>query len=84
MINQPDEFLLFSIYSLQCFRQNKHNSDIINLNNSLYYVLVCISQHVFLLADVSVSNHAILAQFCKEHHVGLVVVGPEVPLAAGM
>lgn len=29
------------------------------------------------------SNHAILAQFCKDHHVGLVVVGPEVPLAAG-
>ncbi|KAM3585583.1 uncharacterized protein V6R79_021693 [Siganus canaliculatus] len=33
---------------------------------------------------VSVSNHAILAQFCKDHHVGLVVVGPEAPLAAGM
>uniref|UniRef100_A0A8C8BZG3 phosphoribosylamine--glycine ligase n=1 Tax=Oncorhynchus tshawytscha TaxID=74940 RepID=A0A8C8BZG3_ONCTS len=32
---------------------------------------------------VSVSNHTILAQFCKEHSVGLVVVGPEVPLAAG-
>lgn len=29
------------------------------------------------------SNHAILAQFCKDHHVGLVVVGPEAPLAAG-
>nr|XP_057908498.1 trifunctional purine biosynthetic protein adenosine-3 isoform X1 [Doryrhamphus excisus]XP_057908499.1 trifunctional purine biosynthetic protein adenosine-3 isoform X2 [Doryrhamphus excisus] len=35
-------------------------------------------------SEVSVSNHAILAQFCKDHHVGLVVVGPEVPLAAGM
>ncbi|XP_072304881.1 trifunctional purine biosynthetic protein adenosine-3 [Eucyclogobius newberryi] len=35
-------------------------------------------------SEVSVSNHSILAQFCKEHHVGLVVVGPEVPLAAGM
>lgn len=34
-------------------------------------------------SEVSVSNHAILAQFCKDHHVGLVVVGPEVPLAAG-
>lgn len=34
-------------------------------------------------AEVSVSNHTILAQFCKDHHVGLVVVGPEVPLAAG-
>ncbi|CAL8307987.1 unnamed protein product [Merluccius merluccius] len=35
-------------------------------------------------SEVSVSNHAILAQFCKDHNVGLVVVGPEVPLAAGM
>nr|XP_046175113.1 trifunctional purine biosynthetic protein adenosine-3 isoform X2 [Oncorhynchus gorbuscha] len=35
-------------------------------------------------SEVSVSNHSILAQFCKEHSVGLVVVGPEVPLAAGM
>uniref|UniRef100_A0A3Q1FXG8 Uncharacterized protein n=1 Tax=Acanthochromis polyacanthus TaxID=80966 RepID=A0A3Q1FXG8_9TELE len=26
-------------------------------------------------------NHSILAQFCKDHHVGLVVVGLEVPLA---
>uniref|UniRef100_A0A8C8JRR8 Trifunctional purine biosynthetic protein adenosine-3 n=1 Tax=Oncorhynchus tshawytscha TaxID=74940 RepID=A0A8C8JRR8_ONCTS len=33
-------------------------------------------------SEVSVSNHSILAQFCKEHSVGLVVVGPEVPLAA--
>uniref|UniRef100_A0A3Q2XWE2 Trifunctional purine biosynthetic protein adenosine-3 n=1 Tax=Hippocampus comes TaxID=109280 RepID=A0A3Q2XWE2_HIPCM len=35
-------------------------------------------------SEVSVNNHAILAQFCKDHHVGLVVVGPEVPLAAGI
>ncbi|KAJ8004266.1 hypothetical protein DPEC_G00157030 [Dallia pectoralis] len=35
-------------------------------------------------SEVSVSNHSILAQFCKEHSVGLVVVGPEVPLASGM
>lgn len=42
-------------------------------------VLLPLSFH----AEVSVSNHAILAQFCKDHHVGLVVVGPEVPLAAG-
>ncbi|XP_047211318.1 trifunctional purine biosynthetic protein adenosine-3 isoform X2 [Girardinichthys multiradiatus] len=35
-------------------------------------------------SEVSVSNHTILAQFCKDHHVGLVVVGPEAPLAAGM
>uniref|UniRef100_A0A673C7K4 ATP-grasp domain-containing protein n=1 Tax=Sphaeramia orbicularis TaxID=375764 RepID=A0A673C7K4_9TELE len=33
-------------------------------------------------SEVSVSNHSILAQYCKDHHVGLVVVGPEVPLAA--
>ncbi|XP_061081964.1 trifunctional purine biosynthetic protein adenosine-3 isoform X1 [Conger conger] len=35
-------------------------------------------------SGVSVSNHSILAQYCKDHNVGLVVVGPEVPLAAGM
>ncbi|KAL7845882.1 hypothetical protein AOLI_G00240740 [Acnodon oligacanthus] len=33
---------------------------------------------------VSVSNHTILAQYCKDHNVALVVVGPEVPLAAGI
>lgn len=33
---------------------------------------------------VSVSNHAILAQYCKDHNIGLVVVGPEAPLAAGI
>ncbi|XP_041834967.1 trifunctional purine biosynthetic protein adenosine-3 isoform X2 [Melanotaenia boesemani] len=35
-------------------------------------------------SEVSVSNHTILAQFCKDHHVGLVVVGPEAPLAEGI
>ncbi|KAF4119149.1 trifunctional purine biosynthetic protein adenosine-3 isoform X1 [Onychostoma macrolepis] len=35
-------------------------------------------------SEVSVSNHVILAQYCKDHNVGLVVVGPEVPLAAGI
>ncbi|XP_028836428.1 trifunctional purine biosynthetic protein adenosine-3 [Denticeps clupeoides] len=35
-------------------------------------------------SGVSVSNHSILAQYCKDHNVGLVVVGPEVPLAAGI
>ncbi|XP_032412482.1 trifunctional purine biosynthetic protein adenosine-3-like isoform X2 [Xiphophorus hellerii] len=34
-------------------------------------------------SEVLVSNHSILARFCKDHHVGLVVVGPEAPLAAG-
>lgn len=43
---------------------------------SIFGRLLCVS-------EVSVSNHSILAQFCKDHHVGLVVVGPEVPLAAG-
>ncbi|XP_038657560.1 trifunctional purine biosynthetic protein adenosine-3 [Scyliorhinus canicula] len=33
---------------------------------------------------VSVSNHTILAQYCKDHNIGLVVVGPEAPLAAGI
>ncbi|XP_073698807.1 trifunctional purine biosynthetic protein adenosine-3 [Garra rufa] len=35
-------------------------------------------------SEVSVNNHTILAQYCKNHNVGLVVVGPEVPLAAGV
>lgn len=39
--------------------------------------------NLFPYAEVSVSNHAILAQFCKDHNVGLVIVGPEAPLAAG-
>ncbi|XP_061857576.1 trifunctional purine biosynthetic protein adenosine-3 isoform X3 [Colius striatus] len=33
---------------------------------------------------VSVSNHAALAQFCRDQDIKLVVVGPEVPLAAGI
>lgn len=32
---------------------------------------------------VSVSNHGALAQFCRDQEIRLVVVGPEVPLAAG-
>ncbi|XP_056883499.1 trifunctional purine biosynthetic protein adenosine-3 isoform X3 [Takifugu flavidus] len=35
-------------------------------------------------SEVSVSNHSILAQYCKDHQVGLVIVGPEAPLAAGI
>uniref|UniRef100_A0A8D0J1E3 Trifunctional purine biosynthetic protein adenosine-3 n=1 Tax=Sus scrofa TaxID=9823 RepID=A0A8D0J1E3_PIG len=34
--------------------------------------------------DVSVSDHAALAQFCKEEKIEFVVVGPEAPLAAGI
>ncbi|XP_053872435.1 trifunctional purine biosynthetic protein adenosine-3-like [Malaclemys terrapin pileata] len=33
---------------------------------------------------VLVSNHTILAQFCKDHNIGLVVVGPEAHLGAGI
>ncbi|XP_069492373.1 trifunctional purine biosynthetic protein adenosine-3-like isoform X1 [Ambystoma mexicanum] len=33
---------------------------------------------------VSISNRGILAQFCKDHNIGLVVVGPEESLAAGI
>uniref|UniRef100_A0A8C5IJL0 PUR2 protein n=1 Tax=Junco hyemalis TaxID=40217 RepID=A0A8C5IJL0_JUNHY len=32
---------------------------------------------------VLVSNHTIVTQFCKDHNIGLVVVGPEALLAAG-
>ncbi|XP_030058386.1 trifunctional purine biosynthetic protein adenosine-3-like [Microcaecilia unicolor] len=33
---------------------------------------------------VLVSNHTILTQFCVDHNIGMVVVGPEAPLAAGL
>ncbi|XP_041258086.1 trifunctional purine biosynthetic protein adenosine-3-like [Onychostruthus taczanowskii] len=33
---------------------------------------------------VLVSNHTIVTQFCKDHNIGLVVVGPEALLAAGI
>lgn len=32
---------------------------------------------------VPVSDHAAVAQFCRDQDIRLVVVGPEVPLAAG-
>lgn len=35
-------------------------------------------------AAVFVSDHAVLAQFCKDEKIELVVVGPEAPLAAGV
>ena len=34
--------------------------------------------------DLDVSNHAAVARFCKETAIDLVVVGPEVPLVAGL
>ena len=33
---------------------------------------------------LDVSNHDAVAKFCKENTIGLVVVGPEVPLVAGL
>ncbi|NXO44938.1 PUR2 protein, partial [Locustella ochotensis] len=33
---------------------------------------------------VLVSNHTIVTQFCKDHNIGLVLVGPEALLAAGI
>ncbi|KAJ7320540.1 hypothetical protein JRQ81_020051 [Phrynocephalus forsythii] len=33
---------------------------------------------------VLISNHALLAQFCKDHNIGFVVAGPETLLAAGI
>ncbi|XP_014749190.1 PREDICTED: trifunctional purine biosynthetic protein adenosine-3-like [Sturnus vulgaris] len=33
---------------------------------------------------VLVSNHTIVIQFCKDHNIGLVLVGPEALLAAGI
>ncbi|XP_018412961.1 PREDICTED: trifunctional purine biosynthetic protein adenosine-3 [Nanorana parkeri] len=35
-------------------------------------------------SDVPVEDHAQVIQFCKNHNIGLVVVGPEAPLAAGL
>jgi phosphoribosylamine--glycine ligase len=35
-------------------------------------------------AGVPITDHAAVARFCKENAVGLVVVGPEDPLAAGI
>lgn len=37
----------------------------------------------FSFSAVLVSNHTIVTQFCKDHNIGLVLVGPEALLAAG-
>jgi phosphoribosylamine--glycine ligase len=34
--------------------------------------------------DLKITDHAAVAAFCKENNVGLVVVGPEAPLVAGL
>jgi phosphoribosylamine---glycine ligase len=36
------------------------------------------------LVDLAVSDHAAVEHFCKSHQIGLVVVGPEAPLVAGL
>ncbi len=36
------------------------------------------------LADLKISDHSAVGHFCKSHEVGLVVVGPEAPLVAGL
>ncbi|XP_019384421.1 PREDICTED: trifunctional purine biosynthetic protein adenosine-3 isoform X3 [Crocodylus porosus] len=33
---------------------------------------------------ISIDDHVALAQFCRDHEIRLVVIGPEVPLAAGI
>ncbi|NXO99821.1 PUR2 protein, partial [Certhia brachydactyla] len=38
----------------------------------------------FSFSAVLVSNHTIVTQFCKDHNIGLVLVGPEALLAAGI
>ena len=35
-------------------------------------------------AAIDISNHAAVARFCKEREIGLVVIGPEAPLVAGL
>lgn len=37
----------------------------------------------FLSTAVSIDDHTVLAQFCKDEKIEFVVVGPEAPLAAG-
>ncbi len=36
------------------------------------------------LADLDIADHAAIARFCKKEMIGLVVVGPEGPLVAGI
>lgn len=38
---------------------------------------------LFSFSAVLVSNHTIVTQFCKDHNIGLVLVGQEALLAAG-
>src|SRR5512145_606516 len=36
------------------------------------------------IVGISLDEHAKVAAFCKDHEIELVIVGPEVPLAAGL
>lgn len=36
------------------------------------------------LVDLQISDHSAVENFCKSHDVGLVVIGPEAPLVAGL
>jgi phosphoribosylamine--glycine ligase len=36
------------------------------------------------IAPLDVSDHKAVARFCKEKQIGLVIIGPEVPLVAGL
>jgi phosphoribosylamine--glycine ligase len=42
-----------------------------------------IAEHASL-ASLDIADHAAVAAFCRDHDVGLVVVGPEAPLVAGL
>src|SRR5262245_48021579 len=36
------------------------------------------------IVDIDIANHAAIIQFCIDYDIGLVVVGPEGPLVAGL
>ena len=42
-----------------------------------------IAQHAEIV-PLDVSDHSAVARFCKEKGIGLVVIGPEAPLVAGL
>ena len=42
------------------------------------------ARHGTNLPDLKVSDHAAVAAFCTRERIGLVVIGPEVPLVAGL
>jgi hypothetical protein len=50
----------------------------------LFYPLECISNHSVLTHSYVIWTASQVVAFCKEKGVGLVVIGPEVPLVAGL